>query len=403
VRAALNAHFFHHPHTGSGQYLLSLLRAFAAAPELEALPSCDGAPAIPASGWPGRVAPAFVRTPFDRVGGDVRKVWWEQVTWPAAARAARAGVAHVPYFAPPLASRGVPVVATIHDLIPLILPAYVTSPLVRFYNRLVGAGARRAQHILVDSEASKRDVVRLLRIPPERVEVIYLAPDEAVLAPVSPERIEEARRKYGLEDPYVFYLGGLDSRKNVPALLRAVAALPPDVPWHLLVSGRLRRDNPRLFPDLPAIAEQLGITDRVLFAFVPDEDKAALYRGAACFAFPSIYEGAGLDPLEALACGTPVVASNRSSLPEYLGDAALLVDPDDEHAFSDALRRVFADADLRADLSRRGPPQAAKFSWDATARQTCAAYRRAAGRESGGGAPRTKRSPSPSEGEGAGG
>jgi glycosyltransferase involved in cell wall biosynthesis len=310
----------------------------------------------------------------DRAGGDVRKVWWEQVTFPRLAAGARAAVAHVPYFAPPLVARGVPVVATIHDLIPLILPEYVTTPLVRVYNALVGAGARWAARILVDSEASRRDVVRLLRVPESRVEVIYLAPDESVLAPVAPEQIEAVRAKYGVEEPFVFYLGGLDKRKNVPALLRALAALPPELPWQLLVSGRLRRDNPRLFPDLPRIAENLGIAKQVRFAFVPDEDKAALYRACACFAFPSVYEGAGLDPLEALACGAPVVASNRSSLPEYLGGAALLVDPDDQPAFTAALRRVLADADLRADLSRRGPAQAVKFSWDETARQTVGAY-----------------------------
>jgi glycosyltransferase involved in cell wall biosynthesis len=243
---------------------------------------------------------------------------------------------------------------------------------------LVSAGTRRASRVLVDSEASRRDVVRLLRVPQARVEVVYLAPDEAVLATVPLERLASVRAKYGVEGPFVFYLGGLDKRKNVPALMRALAALPPELPWQLLVSGRLRRDNPRLFPDLPRLAEALGVTQRVRFAFVPDEDKPALYHACTCFAFPSIYEGAGLDPLEALACGAPVVASNRSSIPEYLGEAALLVDPDDQPAFTAALRRVLTDAGVRADLSRRGPPQAAKFTWDETAKQNLTAYRQCA-------------------------
>jgi glycosyltransferase involved in cell wall biosynthesis len=383
VKVALNAHFLHHPGTGSGQYLVHLLRAFARLGEVEAVAYCDGRPPAPRGGWPGRAPPRFARTPVDYLGADLRKVWWEQVTWPRLAAASGADVAHVPYWAPPLVRRGAaPLVVTIHDLIPLILPEYVTSPLVRLYNALVSAAARRADAILVDSEASRRDVVRLLRVPAKRVEVVYLAPDEAVAAPVPLARVEAVKAKYGLRDPIIFYLGGLDRRKNVAALLRALAALPPCMDWTLAISGRLPRHNPRLFPDLPRIAGELGLATRVRFlGFVPDEDKPAMYRAATCFAFPSLYEGAGLDPLEALACGTPVVCSNRSSLPEYVGEAALLVDPDDLPAWSGALVRVLTDADLRAELARRGPEQAARFSWDRTARQSIGAYRRAAAQE----------------------
>jgi glycosyltransferase involved in cell wall biosynthesis len=382
VKVALNAHFLHHPGTGTGQYLVHLLRAFARLGEVEALAYCDGRPPAPRGGWPGG-PPRCARTAVDYLGADVRKVWWEQVTWPRLAAAGGADVAHVPYWAPPLVKRGAaPLVVTIHDLIPLILPEYVTSPLVRLYNALVSAAARRADAILVDSEASRRDVARRLRVPAERVEVVYLAPDEAVLEPVPPARVEAVKAKYGLSDPIIFYLGGLDRRKNVAALLRALAALPPDIDWTLAISGRLPRHNPRLFPDLPRIADELGLGARVRFlGFVPDDDKPAMYRAATCFAFPSIYEGAGLDPLEALACGTPVICSNRSSLPEYVGDAALLVDPNDLLALSGALARVLTDADLRAELARRGPEQAARFSWDRTARQSILAYRRAAGQE----------------------
>lgn len=381
MRAALNAHPYHHPATGHGQYLAHLLRAFRrVAPGLEALPACDGAPPVPQGGWPGGWTPTFGRTPVDAWGADARKVWWEQIAWPrhAASRLATPGgasVGHVPYFAPPLRRSGrLPLVVTIHDLIPLIIPQYVTTPLVRVYNALVRAAAPRADLILVDSQHSRQDVLRLLRVPEARVRVVYLAPDEAVLTAPPPEEIAAVKRRYGVTDPFILYLGGLDMRKNVPALLQALATLPPDVPWQLFVSGRPRRDNPRLFPDLPAIAEELGIAERVRFGFVTDEDKSAMYRAATLFAFPSIYEGIGLDPLEALACGTPVVCSTRSSLPEVMGDAALLVDPGDTPAFAAALRRLLAEPDLRHELARRGPPQAAKFTWDATARQTLAAY-----------------------------
>jgi glycosyltransferase involved in cell wall biosynthesis len=381
MQVALNAHFYHHPTTGHGQHLANLLRAFARRKdEVEALPFCDGRPAVSAGGWPGGVVPRLMATPLDRVGGDPQKVWFEQVAWPAVVRSSRAAVGHVPYFAPPLVRRGpAPLVATIHDLVPLIIPEYVTTPLVRFYNALVSAGARRAGAIMVDSEASKRDVVRLLGIPADRIRVVYLAVEVGFGQGLTPEQVEGVKRKYGIDGPFVFYLGGLDKRKNVPALLRALAAVAREVPWQLVISGRLRPDNPRLFPDLPRLAGELRIADRVRFVFVADEDKAAMYRAATCFVFPSVYEGFGLDPLEALACGTPVVCSNRSSLPEVMGDAALMVDPDDVAGFASALHRALADTDLRADLARRGPAQAARFSWDATAAQTLDTYRTAVG------------------------
>jgi glycosyltransferase involved in cell wall biosynthesis len=377
LRVALNAHFYHHPGTGTGQYLQHLVRSFrgGVAP-VEALPFTDGAPQPPPGGWPSGVAPIAARTLADPLGGNPRKLWWEQVAWPRLARRSGAAVHHVPHFAPPLVPTG-PTAVTIHDLIQLIIPEYVTSPLVRAYNALVGRAAHRARLILVDSQASKRDVVRLLGVPESRVRVVYLAGDASVLRPVPPEEIGAVRRKYGLEGPFVFYFGGLDRRKNVPALIRALAALPPEVPWQLAISGRLRKEGSALFPDLPALAAELGVADRVRFlGFAPDEDKPALLRAATCFAFPSIYEGFGMDPLEALACGTPVVCSNRSSLPELMGDAALLVDPDGGGgaALTEALRRVLTDADLRADLAARGPVQAARFTWERCARETHAAY-----------------------------
>lgn len=386
MQAALNAHFYHHPATGSGLYLLHLLREFARGDHaVEARSFCDGRPVEPPGGWPGGSPPHAGSTPFDAVSGDLSKLWWEQIGWPRLAGRSGAAVAHVPYFAPPVAKTGRSrLVTTIHDVIPLIIPEYATSPLVRLYNALVGAGARRADAVLVDSEASRRDVVRLLRVPPGRVRVVYLAADESVGMPVPAAQLQSVRAKYGLDDRFVLYMGGFDKRKNVPALFRALAALPPGRPWQLAVGGRLPQHHSRLFPDLPRLAAKLGIADRVRFlGYIAAEDKPALYQAATCFAFPSVYEGFGLDPLEALAAGTPVISSNRSSLPELMGDAAVLVDPDDTAAFAAAVEGVLADEALRADLAARGRAQAQKFTWEATARLTAAVYRGVASGSSG--------------------
>ena len=344
MNVALNAHFFHHPGTGSGQYLQHLIRSFQQG-----------------------IAPVTAHPIFRPATGNLRKVWWEQVLFPRLAQQTAAPVWHVPYFAPPLVHRR-PVVTTIHDLIQLIIPEYATSPLVRLYNRLVALGATRADSILADSEASKHDIVRLLGVPESRVRVVYLAPDESVQRAVSPEEIDATRRKYGLAERYVLYYGGLLKHKNVPLLLRACGVLD-ESGVQLVISGNAQGT------DLPRLASELGIADRVRFiGFASDEEKPALLRGATCFVFPSRYEGFGLPPLEALACGTPVICSDRSSLPELMGDAALLVNPGAEGALTEALRRMLRDADLRADLAARGPAQAAKFTWERCAQETYEAY-----------------------------
>lgn len=371
MRVAVNAWFLDRPDTGSGQYLRGLLRAVpAVAPDVELLAVVPGEQ--PAAEVPG----PNVQLLTVPASGNLAKVWFEQVAFPRACRQWRADVAHVPYWGSPLRPT-VPVVVTIHDVIPLVLPAYRGGPPVRLYTRLVTAAARRAALVLTDSQASQRDIEAHLGLPPGRVRTVYLAHDEQ-FRPEPAADDEAVRRQYGLPGRYVLYLAGHDVRKNVARLVEAFQIVAgADDGVVLVIGGRLppaeRRAAP-LFYDPRPLAAALGLADRVRpIGWVDEAHKPALYRGAACAAFPSRYEGFGLPVLEALACGTPLVTTTAASLPELAGDAAFVVDPDDVDGMAGAILSCLVDRPLAEELARRGPQQAARFSWAQTARETLAA------------------------------
>ncbi len=361
MRIGFNGWFLGQETTGSGQYSAQLLRA---------LRDLDGGNEYLVQ------KPVF----FKKTGfwTNLHKLRFEQLTFPRACRRDRVDVAHVPYWASPLFPT-VPTVVTVHDLIPLLLPHYRGSALVRLYTRLVAASARRADRILTDSRASQADIVRHLGIPAERVRVIYLAADAACRSVNDPAALAAARARYGLPERYILYLGGFDRRKNVQALFAAYARLRAETGGAapaLVVAGRLPEGDSPLFPAPGRLARAAGIHDAVRFTgWVPDADKPALYSGALFFAFLSLYEGFGLMPLEAMACGTPVLVSNRSSLPEVVGDGGLLVDPDDAAAVAAGMAALARDESLRVHLRDRALARAARFSWRRTAQQTLAVYR----------------------------
>lgn len=365
MRVGINALFWERPETGSGQYTRHLLEALAKVdPTNEYLLISPGpTPSISNIQYPT---------------SNRAKLWFEQVSFPRACR--HLDLAHVPYFASPLFPT-VPTVVTVHDLIPLLLPAYRGSLLVRLYTRLVAAAARRAEAIITVSQASKQDIVCYLHIPPERVHVTYEAAGEA-FQPVEDEaQLAAIRQKYALPERYFLYLGGFDQRKNLSTLLRAFALLVNrQQQARLVIAGKLPgRDSP-LFPDPRRLVRDLDIVKRVSFTdWVPEEDKPALLSGATAFVFPSLYEGFGLPAAEALACGTPVIASSRSSLPEVVGEGGVLVEPADVEALAEAMEALLVDDVLRAELQQRALTQAAKFSWKQTALETLAVYRKVAG------------------------
>jgi glycosyltransferase involved in cell wall biosynthesis len=379
MRVAVNAWFWDSPTTGSGQYTRRLVEHLVALdPGLEIV-------SVAPWGWGfqvSRFTPHVSRgiqsdtRSLQPETGRLRKVYFEQLAFPRACRRLGADVAHVPYWAPPLAP-SVPTVVTIHDLIPLVLREYRGGPLVRLYTALVSTAAQSAALALTDSEASRRDIVAHLGLPAERVRVVPLAADESYTPPPTPEDVD-IRSRYGLPERYVLYLGGFDVRKNVATALLTYRWAGPTIGEEcpLVIAGRLPEQDTPFAPDPRRLAREMAVDERfVRFVSPVDEaDKPALYRGAVAFIFPSRYEGFGLPPLEALACGTPVVGSNASSLPEVVGSAGVLLPPDDAEGMAGALIQLAADDDFRTEMSRRALAQAAHFSWERTARETLAAY-----------------------------
>jgi glycosyltransferase involved in cell wall biosynthesis len=383
MKIALNALFLQTPANGSAQYLLHLLHALKEVDQqneyvlLGAKPIADNGSTL--APFPYRVSP--VPAPAKR-NENIEKAVWEQITGPAAAHRADIDLFHVPYFAPPLFPR-TPTVVTIHDVIPLRLPAYQASAMVKAYMRLVARAAHNATLIITVSQHAKQDMMDALRLPAERIRVTYEAAGDEYKPITDPALLAQARARYGLGERYIFYLGGLDQRKNVPQLVRAFAYLykqldQPDL--QLLISGNPDKQKGPLFPDPRPIAAELGISDQVIYRFVEEEDKPAMYSGASLYVFPSLYEGFGLPPLEAMSCGAPVVCSNRTSLPEVVGDAAITVDPEDTRSLVEAMRSVLTDSSLAMDLRARSLQRATLFNWRKTATETLSAYEEALAR-----------------------
>ena len=362
MRVALNTWFWDRPDTGSGQYTRRLVEHLeAVAPEIEV----------------ARLRPEGRRSAW-------AKLRFEQFGFPRASARRGADVAHVPYWGPPLRARA-PIVVTVHDLIPLLLRPYRGGPLGRAYTALVATGAENAALVLTDSQASRRDIVAYLNVPPERVRAIPLAAD-ARYRPEPGADDPAIRARYQLPERYYLYLGGCDVRKNVITALRTFQWVGPALGdgCPLVVAGRLPAEDTAFAPDPRRQARELGLESEWVYFIdrVEEAEKPALYRGAAAFVFPSRYEGFGLPPLEAMACGAPVVGSDAASLPEVVGDAGVLLPPDDAAGMAGALIQLAEDESFRSELSRRALAQAATFSWERTARETAAAYRQVAEQDS---------------------
>ncbi len=370
MRMGINGLFWEQETTGSGQYTHCLVR------ELMAL-EIEYTLFLPRH-KPGTGDPHHrLITPFPK-NENLAKVWFEQISFPRACQGME--VAHVPYFAPPLYP-SIPTVVTIHDLIPLILPAYKGSILVRFYTRLVSIAAKRAQAIITDSHSSKRDIINLLKMPGERIHVIPLAADERFKPGVGTAELDQVRRKYSLPQEFILYLGGFDQRKNMNTLLKGFKGVKERLGDRcpLVIAGTLPSKDTPFFPHPRRLAEEARVSDAVRFiGWVPEEEKPALYSLATLFLYPSLYEGFGLPPLEAMASGTPVISSNASSLPQVVGQGGILVDPQEPATWAEAMVALLTSPQKREELSAKAVEQAQKFGWRKTARETLEVYKQVA-------------------------
>lgn len=372
LRVGFDGAMLRAPDTGSGQYSAALLGALCSLPEIEMV-------LLSPAPLPHEPDAMIVPPPRVLKSARGRKVWWEQIGIGHAARRAGVEVVHIPYFAAPL-RQAIPHVVTVHDVIPLLMPAYAGGRAMRAYLRLVSAGTRRAAQVIADSACSRRDVIRVLALADARVTTIPLAVsadfgqarDEALIA--------RLRDHYGLHGKRVIVnFAGLDVRKDVATLLRAFARVVADVGDDVrLMIGSKAHGNALLYPDPMPLVRALGITERVVFTgSISAEEKIAFYQMADCCVAPSLYEGFGFTPLEAMACGTPVVAADASCTPEVVGDAGLLVPPGDVAGFAAAIIRVLTDEDTAQRMRAQGLDRARQFSWERTAIATRSVYQRA--------------------------
>ena len=289
----------------------------------------------------------------------------------------RADVFHFPNFVIPPLKKGKAVV-TIHDLAFRRYPEYIEPKNLSFLTEQLPRTLKRADSVIVNSEFTKNELISFYDIVPEKVRVTRLGVSEEFRPVEEPGFLEETRKRYQLPKRFILSLGTLEPRKNVPALLKAYSRLrqSPGFEHKLVFAGMKGWLYDGIFEQI----KRLNLENQVLFiGYVPEEDLPFLYNLSELFVFPSLYEGFGLPVLEAFACGVPVIVSDRASLPEVAGDAAILIDPEDIDALTRGMKNVLGNEDLRTELIAKGFRRAKEFSWEKTARETLRVYEEVVG------------------------
>jgi glycosyltransferase involved in cell wall biosynthesis len=367
MHVGIDARLVYHTRAGIALYTLHLTQALA-----EAFPNDSFTLLQDARNRKPLISAPNVTIAHTRVPSHHRA---EQVLLPWVVRGLGAEVFHSPDFIPPLRYSGHSVI-TIHDLAFLIYPHFMTSDAARYYGQIDNA-VRHADQIIAVSESTKRDLIRMLGTPEEKISVIYEAVDP-LLGPLDrAEALRHVQTVYDLPEDFILFVSTIEPRKNVGGLLRAYSRLRQD--YKLTPALALVGAPGWLSDDVYALVDKLGLRPYTRFlGRVGDDGLRYLYNAAQCLVHPAFYEGFGLTALEAMACGTPVIVSNVSSLPEVVGDAGLLVDPEQDEEITVALWRLLTDVNLREQLRAKGLQRAAAFSWRQAAEQTMRVYRKAA-------------------------
>jgi glycosyltransferase involved in cell wall biosynthesis len=300
------------------------------------------------------------------------RILWQQMALPLQLRLRGIDMLHAPAYTAPLLTR-VPTVLTIYDTIALSHPELCKWTNALHYRLFMPRAARRAARVIVPSEATKRDVVRLLGVSEERIRVIPLGVSGHFRPIDNADELRHMRQTYGLPEDYILYLGNLEPKKNLPALLTAFAQARNHghLTQKLAIAGQKSWHAEAIHETLHAH----GLEESVIFLGpVPEAHLPALYSGASVFVFPSITEGFGLPPIEAMACGTPVITTQAGALPEVAGKAALVLPVADVDALRIAMVKITTNHFLRTRLRELGLKRAAQYSWKETARKTVAVY-----------------------------
>jgi glycosyltransferase involved in cell wall biosynthesis len=292
----------------------------------------------------------------------------EQITLPYYEGKIKPDLIHYPNFNVPFFNHR-PFVMTLCDLIYFLYPEACPNTLAQLYAKFfMRFAAKKALAIITISHFSKREIMRHLKVPESKIHVTYCGIDRKFKPTECPVSLKQ---KYSLPDKYVLYVGNHQPLKNLQGLIKGFAQCQSKGNYFLVIGGK---KDPRRTETYNLIREH-SLEDRVIFSgFIQSEDLPAIYSAASLFVFPSYYEGFGLPPLEAMACGTPVICSNTSSFPETVGDAAIMVSPGDTILLSKEIDRILADKELQKDMIEKGLQQVKKFSWDETAAQTIEIY-----------------------------
>jgi len=299
------------------------------------------------------------------------RLLWEQMTLPRLVRDANVALLHSLHYTRPLSLPCASVV-TFHDMTFFLYPHLHTRSKRIFFPTAIRLSARLADALIAVSENTKKDTVRLLGVPGDKITAIPHGVGEEFRPITDAALLESIRRKYKLPQDFILNVGFVEPRKNLTLLMKSYQQLHSQgISLPLVIVGGLGW----MYEDVFRQAESLGIKEQVYFTgYVPDHDLPIIYNLARVFVYPSIYEGFGLPPLEAMACGTPLITTAVSSMPEHVGDAGILIPPQDEKALTNALQKLINDSTLQEELSSKGPERASQFTWKRTAQETIKVY-----------------------------